>query len=37
VRPFLVAGFCLLALLSIGVFANISAVNLDASFVYGKF
>ena len=36
-RPFLVAVFCLMALVAIGFFATISPENLDAGFVYGGF
>ena len=36
-RRVLVALFCVLALFSIGLFMNISSVNMDAGFVYAQY
>jgi hypothetical protein len=36
-RSFLLVLFCLLALLSVGLFANISPLNMDAGVLYAQF
>jgi hypothetical protein len=36
-RPFLLVLFCLLAFLSVSVFASISSLNMDAGFLYAQF
>ena len=36
-RSFLLVLFCLLAFLSVGLFANISPLNMDASVLYAQF
>jgi hypothetical protein len=36
-RPFLLILFCLLAFLSVGMFASISSLNMDAGFLYAQF
>ena len=36
-RPFLLILFCLQAFLSVGMFASISSLNMDAGFLYAQF
>jgi hypothetical protein len=36
-RPFLLTLFCLLAFLSVAMFASISSLNMDAGFLYAQF
>ena len=36
-RPFLIILFCLLAFLSVGMFASISSLNMDAGLLYAQF
>jgi hypothetical protein len=36
-RHFLLILFCLLALLSVAIFASISSLNMDAGFLYAQF
>jgi hypothetical protein len=36
-RSFLLILFCILAFLTVGLFANISPLNMDAGFLYAQF
>ena len=36
-RSFLLVLFCLLTLVSVGLFANISPLNMDAGVLYAQF